>query len=138
MSEALATFVRWVAEVETHADLVEDAKARTWEFSCEHAVFRLKDGRWLMVKGATWRIELERGMENDPFGRTAGMLYVDAGPDEPMQPVASIEFHTHPEPTGPSDDDMRLLEMLQQPESVIYEIFGRSEGTKFRPKNAKG
>ena len=91
-----------------------------------------------MVKGSQWKIELELGMPNDPFGRIDGVAYVDVGVLEPNQPVALIQFHTHPEPTGPSDSDMQLLELLKQDESIVYEINGEPDGTKFRSKPRKG
>jgi len=138
LSDALAKFVRWVGVEEPFGEILEDAKGRTWEFCAEHAVFQLADGRRVMVKGAQWKIDLELGTPNDPFGRMVGLLYVDVGDAEPNQPVASIEFHTHPKPTGASDADMRLLELLGQTESVVFEINGEPEGTTFRPKQRKG
>jgi hypothetical protein len=115
-------------------ELVSEAKGLTFEFYREHAVVQLDNGRRAMIQGETFGIGLERTLDNDPFGRAPGQLFVEIE-GEPVR-VRRLVFHTHPKPTGPSDDDLLVLEILGQRQSMLYELFGPWEGTEIRPKKA--
>ena len=129
---ANAAFIRFIEPDESLETLVREAKALTYEFYCEHAVLEPVDGRVVLVRGGPFRIELEQAGANDPLGRRAGTIYVEVPGEEAA--VSRLRFHTHPKPTGPSDDDMRILRILGQESSLLFEIFGPQEGTEFRPK----
>jgi hypothetical protein len=61
-------------------------------------------------------------------------------PEEPWREVvneAKALTWTHPRPTGPSDHDRNLLRMLGQSSSVVYEMFGDAEGTRYRAQDRK-
>jgi hypothetical protein len=117
-----AEFVRFVDPGEPLDALVEEAKADTWVHAREHAVLLLEDGRFVMVRGGRDGIQLTQ--------RNDGSIYMDlhgAGTR-----IRKLAWHTHPEPTGPSDHDRALLDLLGQATSVVYEIRGEREGTLFR------
>jgi hypothetical protein len=128
-----AQYVRDVRAGEAEADVVHDAKALTFEKGCEHAVLLLLGGRRVLVRGGPFGIQLERTIENDPFGREPNRLLVEVnGVDEVVE---RLDFHVHPIPTGgPSDDDLLVMSLLRQDESILYELFGPPEGTTIRPK----
>jgi hypothetical protein len=133
--EDRAVFVRIVLATEELLSLAKDAKALTWETAREHAVLQIEDGRRIMVCGGTYGIELEQAAPNDPFGRPVHSLWVSIE-DQPVR-VMKLILHTHPLVTGPSDDDLRILQQLGQSESYLFEIFGPDEGTIIRPKAGK-
>jgi len=136
MSDQNATFVRYVGAAETIPELAHDAKALTWDQWCEHAVLELDDGRRVIVMGGRYGIDLDCVvLADDPFGRPRGSVWVTV--EGHALRVVRLVLHTHPEPTGPSDDDLRVLELLGQDESLLFEIFGPHEGTVIRPKRRR-
>ncbi len=54
--------------------------------------------------------------------------------DNELVEMRRVIGHTHPRATGPSGDDQRLIKILKQTRSWIYEIGGEIRGTKFGPK----
>jgi len=124
-----AHFVDWIDE--KSSDLVNDAKAFTWSSMCGHAVVRLQGGRHAMVRGGTHGISfsLRPSGFTDPFGESLSVPFVVVG----LQPIGieQLIFHTHPFPTGPSESDFKMLEMLNQEQSIIQEICGPEGGTVF-------
>jgi len=76
--------------------------------------------------------DVEEGPPYDVMGNPSVSLFIEV--DGEKFRVERIIFHTHPMPTGPSDWDLKVLEMLQQAQSRIYEINGPIEGTLIRPK----
>jgi hypothetical protein len=128
-----AKFVDWVSVHDE--DLVNDAKAFTWSSMREHAVVRLRGGRYALVHGGSHGISFVVRPSGfiDPFGNPleAPCVVVDS------QPIAvdQLVFQTHPFPTGPSDSDFEMLELLNQDGSIIYEIRGAEEGTTFRRRS---
>ena len=132
MPGSSAEFLKFVRPSETRDELVAEAKQLTWEHFREHAVLKLEDGRRILVRGTEYSIDLEISAANDPFGRPAGQLYVEIALDQLR--VVSLVFHTHPKPTGPSDADLQILDILKQDRSMLYELFGPLEGTEIRPK----
>jgi hypothetical protein len=133
MAQGKASFLRFVLPRERMHDLVDEAKGLTWEHNLEHALLQIEDGRRVMVRGSTYEIELGRGMHNDPFGRNEDELYVEIE-GQPRR-VIRLVFHTHPKPTGPSDDDLEVLRLLKQGRSMLYELFGPRDGTEIRLKD---
>jgi proteasome lid subunit RPN8/RPN11 len=127
-----AKFIRFVLASESAEALIDEAKQLTWEHYCEHALLGLESGERILVRGSTYGIPLERSVTNDPFGRSPDQLYVDVSGES--RRVVKLVFHTHPKPTGLSDEDLMILEMLGQQSSMLYEIFGPAEGTEIRPK----
>jgi hypothetical protein len=128
-----ATYVRDVAADEDPDQLLNDLKALTWEHATEHAVLELIDGRRVVVCGGRYGIDLiHQPLSSDPLGRVRG-LYVEVAGTEVR--VTRLEVHVHPEPTGPSDGDMIVLEILGQEASTLYELNGPEEGTVFRQKD---
>jgi hypothetical protein len=124
MDYRIAEFVREIDLNERLTDLVNEAKADTWRKYLEHTVLGLEDGRLIMVPGGRDGILLvDRG--------DAG-LYVEIA--QSQYRVARLAWHTHPQPTGPSDYDRAILMRLNQESSVIYEIRGDPEGTHFTSK----
>lgn len=132
MGNARAQYVRRVLPHERMDDLVEEAKGLTYEHYCEFALLELEDRSRALVRGGAFGIELECSTSNDPFGRPADQVYVEI--EGAMTRVARLIFHTHPKPTGPSDDDLTVLRLLGQDRSMLYELFGPPEGTVIRPK----
>ena len=59
---------------------------------------------------------------------------MDRGSGE-VREVKRLIFHVHPKPTGPSDDDLLVLTLLGQAQSMLYELFGPAKGTEIRPKS---
>jgi hypothetical protein len=131
MDVRLAEFVCWVdPEFET-ADLVNDAKALTWEYEAEHLLLRLATGELALVRGGRDGVQFAVKGEGD--GR---MLHMEVMGREVQ--VAWIYWHTHPRVTGPSDGDREALAILKQAESRIYEIGGEPDGTRITPKPPAG
>jgi hypothetical protein len=71
MDYAPATFICWVASNEPLEELVNDAKALTWESGVEHAVIELQNGQKALVSGGRLGIEflVMKDKVADPFGR---------------------------------------------------------------------
>ena len=67
-------------------------------------------------------LELRSGALVDPFGRLLQFPCVDVD-GQPLR-IERLVSHTHPEPTGPSEADFKVLELLDQDESILYEING--------------
>ena len=132
-----AKFVRWVEPNESREQLVHDAKALSWEHECEHAVLELNNNRLVLVGGGRVGIEFlaEGGLPVAPDGHATVKLFVEV--EGEVFRIKRIVFHTHPMATGPSDWDLRVLEMLNQTESCIYEINGPTGGTLIRPKERR-
>jgi len=133
--QAIAYFVRFVAVTEDIESLANTCKALTWEYECEHAILRLSDGRRILVRGGRLGINLECVGSRDPFGRPESSLWVNVAGD--IHQIGELILHTHPMPTGPSDADLLVLELLEQTESLLFEIFGPIEGTIIRPKRKR-
>jgi hypothetical protein len=132
-----AEFVRWLDDSQSLDELVNDAKALTWETQREHAVVVLRPNRRAMIRGGRHGIEF---IVKEPslaaiveIPVVMPSLWMDVNGVEFQ--VDRLEFHTHPRVTGPSDTDCRVIEMLGQDQSVIYEINGEREGTVFHPKS---
>lgn len=115
-----AIFVREVDSAEPLAEVVNEAKAMTWTHRCEHALVRVDEGQLLLVRGGADGLEFER--EADAVFLTL---------EGKRRRVTLLAWHTHPRPTGPSDHDRAFLRALGQAESLIYEMFGDRNGTRF-------
>jgi hypothetical protein len=122
-----AEFVCWVESDLGAADLVNDAKAWTWEYEEEHLLLRLTSGGRAIVRGGRDGIKFVVKGEGD--GRTLHMTI-----EGREVQVARIDWHTHPRVTGPSDGDLEALSILKQEGSYIYEIGGDPDGTRIAPK----
>jgi hypothetical protein len=130
-----ARFVKWLDPDD--GERINDLKAYTWATGREHAIVEFHGvygGRPALVCGGKYgmTLELRPGAMVDPLGRPLQLPCVDVD-GQPLR-VQKLVAHTHPEPTGPSDADFKLLELLGQDESVLYEINGPIEGTVFRTK----
>jgi hypothetical protein len=123
-----AEFVCWVGSGFETADLVNDAKAWTWEYEAEHLLLRLVTGELAIVRGGRYGIRFIVKGEGD--GRT---MHMEIEGREVQ--VERIDWHTHPRVTGPSDGDLDALAILDQEESFIYEIGGDPNGTRITPKS---
>ncbi|MEJ7636470.1 MAG: hypothetical protein WKF75_00395 [Singulisphaera sp.] len=88
---------------------------------------RLATGELVFVRGGRKGFELD--VRGEGGERT---LHMDIEGREVR--VTSLVWHTHPMVTGPSDDDLKVLEILGQAESVIYELGGSPDGTRISPK----
>jgi hypothetical protein len=117
-----AELVRLVDPSEELDEVVNEAKADTWVKGREHAVLSLADGRLVMVRGGRDGIELMRTDESGVCIDVEGRRVT----------VRKLCWHVHPVPTGPSDHDRRLLDLLGQDVSVLYEIGGEPDGTIYR------
>jgi hypothetical protein len=122
-----AEFVCWVEPVIEKATLVNDAKAWTWEHEAEHLLLRLTTGEMAIVRGG--RDGIRFVVKGEEEGRT---LHMEIEGSEVQ--VSWIYWHTHPRVTGPSDGDLKALEILGQEESYIYEIGGEANGTRIAQK----
>jgi|SRR3954453_22528194 hypothetical protein len=129
MAGSTATFIRFVLPHESMDELVREAKHLTWERFCEHALLGLENGRRVLVRGSAYAIELHQS-------GTSQEVFVVIQDDRFV--VKKLIFHTHPKATGPSDDDLKILEILGQSRSMLYEIFGDLDGTEIRPKGKRG
>jgi len=123
MDVRMAKLVRTVARHENWDGVVKEAKALTWVDRVEHALLETRDGQFLLVSGGYDGINLSIG----PTGVT--MTSTNQTHD-----IARLCWHIHPRPTGPSDQDRRLLTLLGQQRSIVFEINGPVSGTTFGPK----
>ena len=123
MKTALAKFIRVVRKTERIRDLINEGKARTWVSECEHALLTLANRQRVIVKG---------GRDGIDFISRSDTLLVEVEGHE-MQ-VRRIMGHTHPRVTGPSDHDLKVLSLLWQKRSYIFEVGGESVGTRIFPK----
>jgi len=130
-----ALFIRFATPVKELRPLADELKALTWVHEAEHAVLELQDGRWAVVRGSKMEIDLMQTVPNDPFGRPFPSIWVKIGSED--QRVKRLVLHTHPQVTGPSDADLRVLSLLGQSESVLFELSGEPNGTTIRPKSGK-
>ncbi|HLL90601.1 MAG TPA: hypothetical protein VK324_14970 [Tepidisphaeraceae bacterium] len=113
--------------------MINDLKVYTWENGRECALLTLRGGKSVVVAGGVRGIafEVRYAAGLNPFGEREAypVVRVDGQPIR----VDRLICHTHPPPpTGPSDADFTMLDLLQQEESVIYEIGGEPKGTMFR------
>ena len=127
-----AHFIAWVDSAVDLGALVNDLKVYTWEKGCECAVVDLRGGRRAIVAGGSHGIsfKLRHSAFVDPFGHrmSYAVIVIDG---QPLR-IDRLVCHTHPPPpTGPSADDIRMLELLEQDESIIFEINGDADGTIF-------
>ena len=120
------TFVRWVEPDEHLDDLINEAKARTWVSEAEHAILSLETGERPMVMGGLDGIqfEVEAADHGDPI-----ILKIEGRRIR----VSTIDWHTHPRVTGPTDGDRKAMILLNQRISRIYELGDDSDGTSFGP-----
>lgn len=119
MDYRAAEFVRFIDPTEELKDVIEEAKADTWVKEREHALLSLADGRLALVRGGRDGIVLEQLDDGSVVVRIAGL---------PIR-IRKLSWHTHVEPTGPSDHDRRLLDLLGQKASIVFEIRGEIDGT---------
>ncbi len=92
--------VRMLQRGERIADIIEEAKVRTFQTGNEHALVKLATGDRALVSGG-------------PGG-------IDFAPNQ----IARLFGHTHPyhvPPTGPSASDIAVLESLGQQSSYLLE-----------------
>src|SRR5207302_985787 len=120
-----AEYVRTLRHGEPIKDLIEERKARAWVDNAEYAIVQLATGERVLVRGGPAGITFSvNPMETQVYMTRKG---------SPV-PIKRIYFHTHPRVTGPSENDLRVLEMLGQTRSYIFEIGGDPRGTLIRPK----
>ncbi|HWE04548.1 MAG TPA: hypothetical protein VG326_19240 [Tepidisphaeraceae bacterium] len=74
MDVAIAEFVRWIDRSEPSAELINDAKALTWEHDREHAVLEVSGDRRVLMRGGPLGIEfvVAAGEPYDSFGKPRG------------------------------------------------------------------
>ncbi|MGF1632379.1 MAG: hypothetical protein ACFCVE_00890 [Phycisphaerae bacterium] len=121
MDVAPAKLYRVVNDTEAEADLLDEAKERSWTQRAEHALLLLEDGRRVIISGGFTGIELMLDAEHRP------VLQMDEGPIR----IRRLVWHVHPMVTGPSDADMLVLRVIGQRNSLLYEIGGERSGTEF-------
>ncbi len=126
---APAVVVRPVRRGESIKDLINEAKARTWEDEAEHMVLRLATRERLMAKGG--RDGIVFLVEGEGEHRTLHMTY-----EGQKVQVVRIYGHTHPRVTGPSDGDLEALRILRHNRSYLFEIGGDPHGTRIRPESS--
>jgi hypothetical protein len=122
---AQAVYVRTIQRAEKIKDLVNETKARAWVSDAEYAIVRLGNGERVMVSGGPGGIEFMLNREETEVI----MLFQGA-----RVQVKRVYFHTHPRVTGPSEGDLRVLRILGQRRSYIFELGGDPRGTLIRPK----
>lgn len=125
MDHRIAEFVRFIEDHESVDDLVDEAKADTWVREQEHALLLVRSegkSRLCMVRGGLDGILLELSPHE-------GIVLLRI--DSVMWQVERLAWHIHPVPTGPSDQDRRVLDLLHQESSLVYEIGGSAAGTSF-------
>jgi hypothetical protein len=127
-----AKFVCWINH--DSGESIDDLKAYTWVTEREHAIVELQNGRRALVCGGShgMTFQLRTGALVDSAGKQLQFPCVEVD-GQPIR-VLKLIVHTHPEPTGPSDADFRLLKLLNQEESLLFEINGEAGGTRFRQK----
>lgn len=131
-----ASFVCWVEASIASEELINDLKVYTWNTKCEHAVLELRGTqRRAIVRGGTHgvRFKLRDSALIDWLGYQAQYASINIE-GQPIR-IDKLIMHTHPEPTGPSEGDFEMLEILDQDASMIYEINGPVEGTKFKRRS---
>jgi hypothetical protein len=124
MDHRRAEFVRFVADSEPLEDLIDEAKADTWKRQQEHALLVIQTGggqRFVMVRGGRDGILLDR-MDDEKIG-----IEIEGE----FHRVVWLGWHVPPVPTGPSDYDRLALDLLGQPSSMLYEVNGARDGTRF-------
>lgn len=122
MKYELARFVAWVDPREVRdPSFIDEVKGLTFSRYAEFAVLSLDDGRHALIRGGRTGVLFELDAE----GRM--IVETPAG----RQRVVELLWHTHPIPTGPSDHDRGVLRLLDQRESIVYEIKGERDGTRF-------
>ncbi|MEM9111658.1 MAG: hypothetical protein AAGC72_16780 [Planctomycetota bacterium] len=109
---AIARYVDDVPAGQNIDDLINDMKGQTWVKDAEHALVTLTCGRRVIVSGGRDGIDF---ITDD-----SGKLFVQVG-DE-LQEVKRIMGHTHPSPTGPSQDDFDTMKALGQQRTYISEV----------------
>jgi hypothetical protein len=127
---APAEMVRSVQERVSIAELINEAKARTWTHEVEHAVVRLASGERVMVRGG--RDGIEFLVEGEGEQRTLHMLI-----EGRKVQVVRIYGHSHPRVTGPSDGDLEALAILKQKHSYLIEYGVHPRGTRIEPKSGR-
>lgn len=130
METKIAEFVCWVEEDHEPSEIVNQAKAWTWEFEAEHSLLRMANGRIALVRGGRDGIEFINRGDGDDCS-----LYVEIEGREVR--IDRLLWHTHPRVTGPSDDDLKTLAILKQDDSWIYEL-GDPYGTRIAAKPRQG
>jgi len=105
--------------------LIEESKALAWTSNAEHAVIKLSSKERVIVRGGPDGIQFLLNAEETQVFVTMREVRVQ---------VVRIYFHTHPRVTGPSDDDLKVLGILRQSRSYIFEIGGDRRGTLIRPR----
>jgi hypothetical protein len=133
----LASFVAWVDPELEESDLINYLKSLTWTYRKEHAVVEVRGGQRAIICGGAHDIvfEVRQGSLIDPFGRQEEYACIDVN-GQPVR-VDKLLGHTHPAVTGPSPGDFEMPRFLRQTESIIYEINGPAEGTRFFLKHSK-
>jgi hypothetical protein len=127
MDIRLAEFVRWVDPIEPLDDLINDARAATWTQRREHALFETEDGRLMLLAGGADGILISTAL-----GIGLHLVLQDA-----THRLCRLVWHTHPEPTGPSDYDRNILKLLGQESSMLYEICGAKGGTIYTARERR-
>jgi hypothetical protein len=130
MDYRIAEFVRYVEGTEQLDDLVNEAKADTWTKEREHTVLivRGKSGQdFVMVRGGRDGILLTQESNGEVSVEVEGTRVR----------VLRLAWHVHPQVTGPSDHDRRVLDELGQEQSMLFEIGGPREGTLFKAMSKK-
>ncbi len=122
-----AEFVRWVSPGFDLLELVNELKSRFWVDGAEHSLLRLASGELVLVKGGWGGILFD--VEGGPGDQTLGMQI-----DGIKVRIVELILHTHPRVTGPSDSDRNALAILRQLSSIVYEIGGDPDGTRFTAK----
>jgi hypothetical protein len=122
---APAEYVRTIRRGESVKELVQETKALAWVSNAEHAVVRLVSGERIIIRGGPTGIEFSLNPEETQVYMTRKGNLVQ---------VKRIYFHTHPRVTGPSDGDLKIMRILRQSRSYIFEIGGDPQGTLVRPK----
>jgi len=119
-----AEFVRFIANDETLADLLGRGEGGHLTKEREHAVLVVHSEvghRFVLVRGGRDGIILN--VDDD------GKITIEA--EGRSLEVHKLAWHVHPKPSGPSDHNRRLLDHLHQDSSMLYEIGGAGEGTRF-------
>ena len=108
-----------------------------WPGVCRRGNSRQRscDSRRRLKNGISFR--LREAAIIDPFGRRE--IYPTVEIDSQPMRVDRLVCHTHPPPPiGPSRADYEMLRMLNQSESIIFEINGDPQAILFRLPPEKG
>jgi len=131
-----AVFVCWVEEWTTAEELINNLKVYTWKTECEHAALELRGAnRRAIVRGGTHGIRFKLRVSGliHPLGYQEQYASINIE-GQPIR-IDKLIMHTHPQPTGPSEGDFEMLDILDQDVSIIYEINGPIEGTEFKRRS---